>query len=253
MKKKFLLKAMSLSISNALRCDGNCNNDYSGGGGGQRSGQITYGQSNGSNGNGMGNMSNLPPGLVGCYPGCPPMMQLGDFSPKCISALTFRAVLGGGITRAYIADSEGIAAALGLLPGGSTQAFTGPGLLTADNFAKWRQTRALFVGGFNVQSTVAADVQNPVNLVYVNIDGTTEPVVIANNFYNNAINPNQNLINNPSGFVITDNMNLFVTGTAGATITLTLNIIGSAGYVSKPWSRYAIPQGSAVCGSGNTY
>lgn len=205
-----------------------------------------------NNGGGCANGCNTPAGntatqaLIGFVQG-PPMIPVPDFRPECISPLTFSVTLPAGVNTAFIADSEGINAALGQYPGASTIAFEGPGSLSPAIFALWRQTRALFVGGFNLQSTTAADVQKNVRLAYTNIDGTSRPMTISNSMYNNAINPNQNLINNPNGFILSDNCNVLVTGTPGATLVLTLNILGSAGYVSKPWSRYAIPAGSSIC------
>lgn len=239
MKKKLIsVKQMFPSLKRALHYS-----DYS----------ITTGTNNPSTnvvtdtcGCNNGNI-NLPITSLLGYSTAVPMKAVPDFNPTCISALTFSALLEPGVTTAFIADSEGILSQLGQLPGATNQPFNGPGLLTPSNLAAWRQTRVLFIGGFNLQSTNPADVQKNLRLIYTNIDGTTTPMQISNSFYNNAINPNQNLINNPNGFVFSDNCSVLVSGTPGATVTLTLNVIGSAGYVSKPWSRYAIPSGSQVC------
>lgn len=265
------MKAFSLvNMAFALYgCNDGCNtqyNDYSqnNGGGANRFNSPGAGGSGpnqqfiggaGVNGGGMN------PGMPG-YPGqqaipvtqlpsyaVPQQIQVPDFEPACIAPLVFTKTLSAGVTTAYIDDFTGIASQLGALPGATFEPFTGPGSLTPTNMKNWLATRALFVNSFNLQSTTAADVQRSINVKYYNLDGTNTTKIISNSMYAQSINPVTTLINNPNGWVWMDNSVILVSGTAGATLTLTVNISASAGYGNRRWSNYYIPAGSAVCSS----
>jgi hypothetical protein len=137
-------------------------------------------------------------------------------------------------THFYMGDAIGMAALNGSISESTGIAFVASGVATVAVIKEFLKTHALIIGGYNFNSSDAAQLSNNLKLVYSSIDGNTTSVQLFSAQSVSNLQNNPNLLNVDQPFVWTNACALDISATADALIdvimTFTFKIAGAVPY-----------------------
>lgn len=137
-------------------------------------------------------------------------------------------------THFYVNDALGLAVANGAIVEASGKAMVSTTSVTIAIIKEFLKTHALIIGGYNFNSSDAAQLSNNVKLIYSSIDGNSSTVQLFSAQSVSNLQNNPNLLNVDQPFVYTNAMAMDITVAADALVdviyTFTWKIAGAVPY-----------------------
>lgn len=132
--------------------------------------------------------------------------------------------IGAGKTNLFIDDACGFASALALVGDATGTAMDVAGAFSVANLKEFLKSFAIIVSRYNLNSTVAGDLSNNLEMLQTKLDGTFENDFIFSSQSVSNMQVNADLLNVSQGFVWTSATALKLLGTAATIYTITLVI-----------------------------
>lgn len=132
--------------------------------------------------------------------------------------------IGAEKTNLFMDDACGMAGALTLVGTGTGTAMDVAGAFTVSNIKEFLKSFAIIVSRYNLNSSVAADLSNNLEIIQSKLDGTFENDFIFSSLSVSNMQYNPDLLNVAQGFVWTTATALKLLGTAATIYTITLAI-----------------------------
>lgn len=138
--------------------------------------------------------------------------------------IVIAATVGVGKTYIYMDDACGVAGSLGLVADAGGTAAEVSGAITAANVKEFLKSHAIIISGYNLNSSVAADLSNNLETIQSKLDATYENDFIFSSLSVSNMQYNPDLLNVSQGFVWTLLTALKLVGTAGTVYTITMSV-----------------------------